>query len=414
MSNATIAPLDLARTTFLLGSGISIPSGYPSTGDLTKELLSKNWSHDRDQAKSTIPVESPLYCELYSLRIEAIKGLIRLLKSHIEQHLALLGKGEPTYEDIYYLARQLLDSLMGEYDNPGLLPLMSDLRDKVVTMTANLNAAYGHDNILNPEQNHGLQDLLNGCLEFIEESVAAQLSLRTPIKGLQLLDECRSKSEGTTLHIATLNHDTMLEAHFSSTSFSDGFVLMGEGTSMFSPESFSTTNATVQLLKLHGSVNWYQYKSRGGPTLSVKVTTADKNHIKDPANEDLLLPESRLLLAGTNNKELAYGAGIFLELMFQFQRRLKETRYLIVSGYGFGDKGINNRIWAWIDSHRDNRLILLHADVSHLSANAKPSLRLNSNRLKAEGRLVFVDKWLCDCSIEDIKRELRFSARDSG
>lgn len=45
---------------------------------------------------------------------------------------------------------------------------------------------------------------------------------------------------------------------------------------------------------------------------------------------------------------------VFLELHYRFHRALGETTRLIVSGYGFGDKGINNRVIDWMCSPSSN------------------------------------------------------------
>jgi hypothetical protein len=160
---------------------------------------------------------------------------------------------------------------------------------------------------------------------------------------------------------------------------------------------------------LHGSIDWFRYKTQSGDDLAIKVLSNDQDHVKGKNGEDLRPPLNRLMLAGTTNKELAYGSGVFLELMFQFHKRLKETDLLIVSGYGFADKGINNRIWAWLDSRSENRIVVLHENVGDLRRAAKPSLAFNMDRLKEQKKFAIVDKWMSDCSLDDLRRELRIS-----
>ncbi len=401
-------------TTFLLGSGISIPSGYPSTAEITRELLAKNWLFERDEARSPVPVLSQSFGGVYPLRVEAIMGLLRILKSHVDQHLALHGKDAANYEDIYYLARQLLDGLRGEYDNPGLLPLMFELRTKASLMVENLNSIYHLDGIGRKKEKLGLEGLLDSAIHFIEESVAAQLAPREKIVGLGLLDQFLAIDANSPLHVATLNHDTLVETHLSKHQISDGFATFSPAAAKFDPKTLDDGRPfRVRLLKPHGSINWFRYKTADKLELDLKVLTNDPDHINGPDGEDLLTPQHRLLLAGTTNKELAYGSGIFLELMFQFHKRLKETNLLIVSGYGFADKGINNRLWAWLDSRPENRLLLLHNfdRLDELRQKAKPSLSFNWNCHKKTKKFLVVYKWMCDCSVDDINRELRIASR---
>tara|TARA_R110002111_G_scaffold117873_1_gene180175 strand:+ start:92 stop:325 length:234 start_codon:yes stop_codon:yes gene_type:complete len=69
--------MDFAKTTVLLGSGISRPSGYPLTAEITTELLSSNWLLGRDQARVPYPLLGGN--GNYSLLAEATSGLIRIL-----------------------------------------------------------------------------------------------------------------------------------------------------------------------------------------------------------------------------------------------------------------------------------------------------------------------------------------------
>lgn len=405
--------IELSRTTLLLGSGISRPSGYPLTSEVTEKLLSQIWTFERDQARSEISLHSPMLGGEYALRTEAMTGLIRILRNHTDQHFAMHGKGQPTYEDVYYLARQLLDALRGEYDNPGLLPLMLELRPKVSLMFENLNAVYGRGRLFDEYESTGLAPLLEKVLEFIEECVAHQLAPRPDVCGLTFLTELLDLNADSPLHLVSLNHDDLVERHLSDHEISDGFRVFSPGIDRFDPSSFDDTIAfRVRLLKPHGSIDWFRYKHpTSGEDLILRVRSGDRDHLKGPEGESMFPTQGRMLLAGTTNKELAYGSGLFIELMFQFQKRLKETSLLITSGYGFADKGINNRLWAWLDSRPENRVVVLHEDIGELRRAAKPSFSHNMDRHKESGKFVLVDKWMCDCTLEDVKREMRLAAR---
>lgn len=400
----------ISGVTFLLGSGVSIPSDYPSTAKITAELFSKNWLHDRDQSGYGIPLESPLMSQDYWPKVHATLRLLRLLRNHVDQHLALYGESEANYEDIYYLGQQLLDSLRGEYDNPGLLPWLLDLRAKLATVNSDIDSIFQLEGSTHWHEKGNLTKLVQRCLNHIQEAVASQLAATGKMQGLDLFTELMAISTSTPPNIVTLNHDTLLESFLEGKDVLDGFRPFSTGTEIFDPERFERESPlAVRLLKLHGSIDWFRYQDRTGRDLALRVKAADPKRIKDEAGQDLLLPLNRLLLAGTTNKELAYGSGIFLELMFQFHRLLKETKLLIISGYGFGDKGINNRIWAWLDAHSENRLMVLHEDVGKLSQTAKASFAINYQRHKAARKFACVDQWLCNCSIEVLRRELKLS-----
>lgn len=236
----------------------------------------------------------------------------------------------------------------------------------------------------------------------------AKLAGNSRAEGLALLDEIRKIEAETPLSIVTLNHDTLIEKHFSDEVVCDGFVQFSVGSALFDPAQFDRKqDADVRLLKLHGSIDWFRYKGGNGTELALKIIGGDRDHLKDAEGNDLHVPTGRLLLAGTTNKELEYGSGVFLELMYQFHKRLKDTNLLIVSGYGFADKGINNRIWAWLDSKPENRIMILHANIEVLRLKAKPSFSFNMDRHKKTQKFAIVDRWMCDCGIEDLRREAK-------
>jgi len=402
---------NLSKTTLLLGSGISKPSGYPLTAEITNALFSKNWLFDQDQARVPYPLND--LEGVYLLKTQGIYGLLKILRAHIDQHLAIQGKGEANYEDLYFLAQQLLDSLKGEYDNPGLMPLLFDLRTTVSLMASNLNANRGLFGLWGESIDLDLTELLEKGTKFIEESVASHLSPREEIKGLEFLDQLLVADQKSPLHLVSLNHDTLIETYLSAHKVSDGFVQISTEAAEFQPDSFEGEEPyRVRLLKLHGSINWFRYQtvdSRENRIL--KISAQDRDHVTGLNDEKLFPPNDRLMLSGTTNKELAYGSGVFIELMFQFQKRLKETDLLIVSGYGFADKGINNRLWAWLDTRPKNRIVVLHENIDELRRDAKPSFSSNMERHKGTGKFVLVDKWMCDSSLDDLIRELRLSHR---
>lgn len=400
----------LSSATVLLGSGTSIPSAYPSTATITAQLFSKNWLHQRDQRGYGIPLESPMIGREYWSKVGATLRLLRLLRNHVDQHLALYGENEASYEDIYYLGQQLLDSLQGEYDNPGLLPWLLDLRAKLATLDSDVDPFFKLEGSKPWHERGPLTDLVRRCLDHIQESVASQLAPTGKKEGLGLLDELLASSTSGPLNIVTLNHDTLLECFLEGKTVIDGFRPFTTEADVFDPTCFdSETPSEVRLLKLHGSIDWFRYQGPAGRDLALRVRSGDPSHVKNESGTDLRPPTQRLLLAGTTNKELAYGAGIFLELMFQFHRVLKGTRLLVVSGYGFGDKGINNRIWAWLDAHPENKLMVLHEDVESLHQRAKASLAENYRRHRESKKFAYVGHWLCNCTLDILRREAKLS-----
>lgn len=82
-----------------------------------------------------------------------------------------------------------------------------------------------------------------------------------------------------------------------------------------------------------------------------------------------------ILLAGTSNKIQDYTRGIFHELHCQFRQSIDNADQLLVSGYSFGDKGINSQIINWYYAKRGRRLIIIHPNPENLVKNARNAIR---------------------------------------
>lgn len=385
--------IDFNKVTFLLGSGISIPSGMPSVEAITQAVLT--------------PFEYRLDGALFP--DATVSSFLHLIKSLCDQHLAIKGLSPANYEDIYYLCKQLVDFERGEYDNPALLPFLADVKAKSVELQKkvahNLNTG-----LASRDLGKNLTSLADKSLIRIESIVSKALATPEKIKGLGLLKKILDSSLGNKLHLITLNHDLLTETFLSHFGISDGFEPFSEQLAKFRPNYFSAENSKrVSILKPHGSIDWYRYKDKSGSEICCKLLSGEAAYAQNEKGESIDANPKRLLLAGTTNKEISYGSGIFLEILHQLHSRLKRTKTLVSSGYGFRDKGINNRIWAWLESNDSNRLIILHDEKfqDELFRNAKGSLKNNFDRLKESNRIQFIDKWICNIDLEELTTVIR-------
>jgi hypothetical protein len=99
-----------------------------------------------------------------------------------------------------------------------------------------------------------------------------------------------------------------------------------------------------------------------------------------------------MFLAGTFNKILEYGNGIYAELHHQFYRSLRDTTRLVVCGYGFGDKVINSRIVEWLYAFADNLVIIVDPRPAELKKSARWELASRWDYLEQNGKLSFVPR----------------------
>ena len=402
--------LDWNDVTFLLGSGVSDPSGMPNVSQITEAIYEKNRLRAKDESKVGIDLYSPLSGMNYPILEEATKSFLVLMGTYCDQHLMLRGFGRANYEDLYYLGKQIVDFVDGEYDNPALLPFFHEIQTKLSFMEANLNQKHKTRELPPKIERLNMRELAGRCLDQIEATVAEKLKSPNEIVGFDLLHEILDQNANAFLRLITLNHDLLLETELQSYGVVDGFEENPNGPKCFSPTVFDQARiGRVLILKPHGSIDWWRYNKGGVDRYCKCSEDQDKNHAKDKFGEALGTPHERMLLAGTTNKEISYGRGLFSELLFQVQTLLKESRTLIVSGYGFRDKGINNRIWAWLPAREENRLIILHNEDkrNQLFSDARTSLSLNFDRFRDSGKIRIIGKWLCETNLDGLVDEIQ-------
>lgn len=192
------------------------------------------------------------------------------------------------------------------------------------------------------------------------------------------------------VHVHTLNHDLHFEylTHTDAMRdrFSDGFVELGSpyygvirqpvdgegGSGSISHRVrlryfADDYDARVNLYKLHGSVNHYLYRD-GGPTTikwrpGVELTRL-KKEVQD-ANGQLCYDEDPSnyypdFLSGTLYKTFLYGATPYYRTMIaRLQHNLEQSRTLVVIGYSFGDRVINELVERHLCSRPDTGVVVI-------------------------------------------------------
>ena len=116
------------KIAFLIGSGFSSPAGLPSTGDITNHVLSgKGLMRHTD---GNFYFGEPVYSHmgLPDEYVPRVADFLKILKNEIDDYYKKLPVKFPNYEDIHYIAKQIFDSELGEYDNPAIQLLI----DKII------------------------------------------------------------------------------------------------------------------------------------------------------------------------------------------------------------------------------------------------------------------------------------------
>lgn len=306
---------------FLFGSGIS-PA--PNVSDLTERIFSADlyrhsygiWIPKNPQSFDRIsPSDDPRY----------VRHFLGCLRQFCARRWNV-PLSEVNYEHVAGLCRQLNYDADTDRD-PAIAPFVDSLRDQVAI------------------SNEDFQYLPLSAHAWISSSIYWEFR------------RCASTSEDTQRFISsvirplgrsvvvTLNHDTYFEDEFGP-DLNVGF----SKTGCFSPDRLNEPSPH-KLLKLHGSVNW---------SAADTITTLHTSWRSEA-------PDSvPLMLSGTITKLEDYNYLAFPWLWAEFQNSLRNTRRLVVCGYGFKDLGVNSRLTDWMKHYPDSRILILHPDPGAL------------------------------------------------
>lgn len=351
-------PSSANRTAFLLGSGVSRPAGFPSVEELTKTILSGD---------------------------TFLRDLCTRFNSYYQRALGRLAN----YEDLFYVVSQLHDELIGEANKPIVATAMETLRSQ--------------GNFDLPQLTHSL--------DYIYDVVASTLSQPAPqLDHLQPLKAAWKEAPLQELDIFTVNHDLLLEQYLRSQDIPlvDGFDAVINNMRYWNPTLFGANVHGIRLLKLHGSIDWYRFRPDGSNRwYDDLIGIYQGRYLSDawgPDGVGLIADERPLLLIGSFNKIPEYTRRIFLDLYYQFSRLLDRTTLLVSCGYGFADKGINERILEWKYGDRKRRIVLVEPKPKDLQQRARLAVSFKWDEWCKDGMLTIIRKGVEEVSWDEVKR----------
>lgn len=154
-----------------------------------------------------------------------------------------------------------------------------------------------------------------------------------------------------------MNHDLVIEGFLNSINqfFCEGFG-KEKNSYRFWDQTLFDLNNRINLYKLHGSVDWYYYDEH---------SWEDRRICK--CSKEVLWrdPRKPIILIGTYNKLAEYIKSIYLELFYRFYNTINKHSIIIISGYSFSDRGINEKIFNWLLSG-NKKMILIDPYVEKL------------------------------------------------
>jgi hypothetical protein len=152
------------------------------------------------------------------------------------------------------------------------------------------------------------------------------------------------------LTICSLNYDNTIELLCASQN-----IKYNTGVNNWSDQAKITLSKKgVNLLKLHGSVNWVRNEEKNSKD---KLLSPDKLTILD---ETEVLKDKRdpYLIFGGKNKLTTDGP--FLDLLFTFREELDRSENLVIVGYSFQDDHMNNIIKKWVLSSPSHKIVIIN------------------------------------------------------
>lgn len=358
----------MAKTSFLIGSGFSRPAGKPGVFDITDRIRSGEGvtRHTDGCYYLSAGLEPKGSSQNY---VESVVELINRIYPVIEKFFS--GTRNPNYEDLYFSISQLRDNAHREYENPAIEPFSDQVRSEVADLLKRKRGL--------SEETWTFEDLLTEACNYVKDVVSRSLSAEPETTDyLKIIGE--AVNDLSRITISTLNHDVLLEDYFQSKeiTFTDGFGQPTNEVKYWSPSEFGRSDVQVELLKLHGSINWYRLRPDEGTWYDERYgipLTKDVWHTRD-IDGNLRLPVDGRpeFLAGTFNKILQYTDEIYVDLHCRFVNTLRSSCRLVVCGYGFSDKAVNSQLIRWLYEDPARKCVVIDPNPDAIQEYARGAI----------------------------------------
>jgi hypothetical protein len=339
------------KIVFLFGAGISIPAKIPSTETITNVILESK-EIVRGSAENFYfddPINNSW--SLYKDIPDRVQSFLVSLKNEIDDYY---DDKERTinYEDIFFLLDFIEYNFYQKEGNPAFKYLIAEFEPRIKSLLSPL------DSML--KDSFDMNRLLSESKMLIKQVVAKLLSKKAEsFEGLKFLNDSFLDNDFNSFEIFTLNHDIVLEQNFESKKikYNDGFSKNEEMIDIWDPQLFDNKNK-INLYKLHGSVNWQYYDQESWEDNRISKFPIDRLEKFDTIS-------NALILIGTHNKMSDYIKDLYLELYYRLYKILNSCNTLVIAGYGFNDRGINQKIFNWLNNPLNN-LVLIDPNAENI------------------------------------------------
>ena len=334
----------------LLGAGSSRDAGLPLTNELAKRLVEQvnaqagdvhevnkalNFvygamvNHDSQQGKNP----------LAAVNVERLFSAVRLLRSRFDHEAA-------PFVTTWNQAIANLDRPLSPHSD----------RDVMRVIASHLEGRSSGDDltrmirsIANPKFASESYNVFAKLNDVLVQRTCRILNKLDSVEYLRpLADLAMSQSGGLT--IATLNYDLAIETLGESVGVQVNTGVDGWEAG-YRPR-FSADQGSINLLKLHGSIDWSWEEAARESTDFRRISTTVIRQIADPTH-------NRRPVMVIGDREKLETEGPTLALLAAFEHSLEHVDRLVVVGYSFADDHVNRIITGWLNGEDDRKLVVL-------------------------------------------------------
>lgn len=338
----------MSKPILLLGAGASMDAGLPNAFDLTQRVYDNLGSHSGESKRlygfvvaKLLTRQSRLGLSPFDkLNVEEVYDALKRLMSRESDALVefvsswdMIEKTSNTSFDTNRFANELGTAfrLSKGINGSTISADQRKLRDAGERIAKALKPSSPRSDL-----EYALRPYLETLVKCLTADTSKQTYLRT------LTQFCAEHVAA----VATLNYDTLIEQTCRETGLTYDYGLSGWNDRKY----VRFYGSDVKLIKLHGSVNWFE---------------DDDNIEVDP--DEKLYRRRGLIFGGQGEKLVPHGP--YLQLRHEFQRMLRGTSVFGIIGYSFRDRHLNAIIRAWASSRRKAKLIILDPGTVRLGSD---------------------------------------------
>jgi hypothetical protein len=334
----------------LIGAGGSIEAGIPDAYRMTEVILNKFKDYSTQYRSDIyervvnfviggllfqkgVKGQNPLE---YKVDIEEFFNAILLLADRDSTELApFVGSWHYIIEELDKIQpssrglRRFIDKIHDSFRSPSRLPSSFQLESSFRRAIEESQHKPGRGSIFRE-------------VSKIMISMLHDLIWIKDFEKIKYLEPLMKKVKNDTVVIATVNYDNTIELASQFYGISCD-TLLDEGGKLSGLLNLKNLN----LLKLHGSIDWQWIFDNYKPNYSYTIKKAKKLSADE-------ITHGNIMPAIIFGKSKLTTEGPFLQLLNIFRSVLNESNLLTIIGYSFRDDHINTCITQWLDRNEDN------------------------------------------------------------